>query len=131
MCTLNVSIPVGALLGRPGPAMEELDLASSAGFRSEDALLLAAVLAGAQQLRRLSLPADSSVSATALQALTSAVLQLPALEWVNGVELLALQGQRLECGGRALGPVGGAVVTDKVGTSLYTWRPCLYRSLYV
>lgn len=98
--------------------MRDLDLASFAGFRSEDALLLAAVLAGAEQLQRISLPADASLSAAALQALTAAVLQLPALEWVNGAELVALQGEQLECGGRALGPVGGAVVAHKVRTQL-------------
>lgn len=128
MCTINVPLPVGPLLGRGGAPLHDLDLAGFGSFRSEDALVLAAALRGAAGLQSIRLPAGASLETAAMQALTSSLLQLPALAGFNGVELLPLQSSSLDCSSRALGPIGGVLLAGKV-RGVIGCRPCLERVL--
>jgi hypothetical protein len=120
LATLNVPILIGALLGRRGgPGLRELDLRGAGALRPEDAALLAAALEGATSLQSVGLPPDAALGAAALQGLVAALARLPALRSFNGVELAGLQGSRLDCSGRALGDVGGALLAHKVSTNAH------------
>lgn len=118
----GTDIPVGAIVGRGGPAASELDL-SKASLSPEDIAVLAQALGKASpQLVGVRLGAVSASQPAALQQLIEALKRLPQVRLLNGVDIGAAlaaaaspgSGGLLDLSARPLGPVVAAVLADRL-----------------